>query len=554
MRSRYKPPLRVRKERPISMSEAGPQQREGVPASCVVMVTRARAPPDGPHTAQRMELDETVCQRPACPHPQCWVTLRRIEQGNPRYRPPRSISRPRSQDDGGLPVLSVTTLLSSRTPQDGGDMGERSPGVPPTTAYSIMEKVFFPGVNSYRNIIAPSRLSGSCFSSKKSQKVQILNPSFQNTESRDVTMVWVPNAQRQPLRTQDREKPIKVWIKDLSLKDPPGGTKREKQNPHLMVIKKQKKPPTGGCPVSLSLVGSSPLPHTEHVVAVRDVQEQPEKPSKCRRRLQDQGPITDSPSSPPYCGIIAKNRRVVLHDTREKRPVLPHTGPVYRLDEQRSASPNGMEINMDRIRNQYYLWKKYSHLAAPSHRIRPPDQRTNTTRRSHKSMAPDQLGHVGLFPHDPDSALSYYNSQALETPTGSVVCDTTRSPDSESRNSPSLGVFSQRSWTDEEPSRTPEETDGSKGAEQEIPGARNEEAQPGTVTEAGDMAAPLPPQADYISSKSEPSDVPGDQESIIPNTSDGPPESTGESTDVHENPEQGASSPQPNPPPPSPLY
>ncbi|XP_071981396.1 uncharacterized protein C9orf43 homolog isoform X2 [Engystomops pustulosus] len=486
-----------------------------------------------------MELDETLCRRPLCPHPQCWATLQRMERGHPRYRAPHNITRHPSREEGGLPALSVTTLPEAKTPQNGADPQHQLIIASPATVYSMYTSAapcsmenFFPGVNSYRQIIAPSRSSGSSFSSRKTRKVKILDPSFQDTKSRDVTMIWVPNSQHKPPKTEDREKTLKVWIKDLSLKDPMGGTKRESQNPAVTTHNKQKKPPTGGCPLNLTLVGSSASPP-----AVRDVQEAPKEASKCRRRRPERWPDPDSLTSPPPGGMAVENRRVVLHDTREKCPAVPHTGPVYRLDQKTAAAGNE-EIDLDSIRNQYYLWKKYIHLAGPSHRIKLPDHRTSRTRRPHKSMAPDQLGHIGLFPYDPDSALSHYKSQAPETPTGSLVCDTTRSPDSESRNSPpSLG---ESSWADEEPSPTPADTDASED-QQEISGEKNIEPHPKNVTDPGAVTAEPP--------GSEQQDVPRDVEPTTTNASPDPPEPAVEST----GPEQRTSSPQPNPPPPSPI-
>ncbi|XP_056396435.1 uncharacterized protein C9orf43 homolog [Hyla sarda] len=477
-----------------------------------------------------MELDETICKRPVCQHPQCWVTMRRIEQGHPRLRPPTARRPP--QDEGGLPILSVSTLPASGVLHRGSDSPHLSEGASSTTvctsaATCSMEKFFFPGVNSYREILAPSRSSGSSFSSWKPRKVEILRPSFQDAK-RDVTMVWVPNAQHRPPRKEDGEKHLKVWIKDLTLSDPLGGMRREKPNPALTINRKQTKLPSGGCPLNLTLVGSSS--HTKKFIEAREVQEQPGKALKCRRRQRDPWPDSDSVTSPSLSGIMVGNRRVILHDTREKCPAVPHTGPVYRLDNQQSAAPNNTAINLDSIRSQYYLWKKYIYLADPSHRIKPPDHRANRIQRSHKSSAPDQLSHIGLFPCDPDSALSYYKSQALETPTGSVVCDTTRSRDSEDRNSPSLAGLSQRSWSDEEPSGTPTET-GDR-IQQEIPGEINKEAKPAK-----------PPELD----------VPRDEESMRPNMSCDQSESAMETTDTQENPGGTTSSPQPNPPPPSPM-
>ncbi|XP_073414384.1 uncharacterized protein C9orf43 homolog isoform X2 [Dendrobates tinctorius] len=527
---------------PISMNEAEYTEK----ASCVAMVPRVRP--------QALELDETVCNRAVCQHPQCWVTLRRIEQGHPRLRPPPSVSRHHPRDGGGLPTLSVTTLPSDQILPDGvlieGYRGG-APATPSTTSCS-MEKIFFPGVNSFKEIIAPPRASGSSLSYWKPQKMEILRPSFQDTRSRDVTMVWVPNPQNTPPKTQDREKPLKVWIKDLSLTDQLGGMKREMRNPAPTINKKKKNPTNGSCPLKRTLVGSSPLPHTKNLMAAhclfKDAQEQTEEAVKCRRRPHEQWPDIDSPSSPSLTGMIVENRRVILHDAREKCPIITHTGPVYRMDQQSAALNNmsNMEIDLDSITNQYYLWKKYIHLGGPNRRFKPPDRRLSKTGKSYNSLAPDHLGHIGLFPYDRDSALSYYKSQALVTPTGSLVCDTTRSQDSESRNSASLAGFSQRSWTDEESSKAPADMNARKQAQQEIAGERNKEMQQTEPPQAMSIAPERPDQ--------EKKDVPGDDKSTRAKTSPDAAESTAKSTDVHENAEQRTSSPQPNPPPPTPMY
>ncbi|CAJ0968524.1 unnamed protein product [Ranitomeya imitator] len=468
---------------------------------------------------------------------------------------------------GGLPTLSVTTLPSDRILPDGGVMEEYSGGAPATltmhasTASCSMEKIFFPGINSFKEIIAPPRGSGSSLSFRKLQK---------DTRSRDVTMVWVPNPQNNPLKTQDREKPLKVWIKDLSLSDQLGGMKREKGNPAPTINKKKKKPPIGGCPLKLTLVGSSPLPHTKNLMAAQDAQEQTEEAVKCRRRPHQHWPDMDSPPSPSLTGMIVENRRVVLHDAREKCPVITHTGPVYRMDQQQSAALNNMsnlEVDLDSIRNQYYLWKKYIHIGGPNRRIKPPDHRTSKTRRSYKSVAPDHLDHIGLFPYDHRSALSYYKSQALFN-----ACNqgkhrvTKRGP---ALSYPMFTLVTQgprHRWSlesclcDSSPATTLRFTydhgqvvslvvivdmNARKRAQKEIPGERREETQSAEPPQAMRMAPERPDQ--------EKKDVPGDDESTRVKTSPDAAESTAESTDVHENPEQRTSSPQPNPPPPTPI-
>ncbi|XP_075690947.1 uncharacterized protein C9orf43 homolog isoform X4 [Rhinoderma darwinii] len=511
------------------------------------------------HIGIQMELDETICKRPVCPHPQCWVTLRRIEQGNPRYRTPPSISRhPVQHEDkaGGLPVLSVTTLPSNRVLSVTTLPSNRVLSVTTLPSNRVLSVTTLPSNRVLSVTTLPSNrvLSVTTLPSNRVLSVTTLPSSRVLHKRRD--------SQHSLLIDRTREtSPTTVYnmynsAATCSMEQvffPGGSSYREITAPSMSsgsFFSPRKveilHPSFQDTSRDLTMVW---VPNTQQKppkTEDRKLQEQPNEASKCGRRQHEQWPEVDPPPSPSPGGIIVENRRVVLHDTREKCLVVPHVGPVYRLDEQQSAALNDMEIDLEGIRNQYYLWKKYINLAGPRRRIKPPDHRTSKSQRSAKSMAPDQLSHIGLFPYDPDSALSYYKSQALETPSGSVICDTTRSRDSESRNSPSLTGFSQNSWTDEELSKTPAEMDVSKRVQQQIPGERRKEAQPAKLSEARDVAPELP--------ELDQKDVPGEEESTKQNSSPGPPESTGESTDVRENLEMRTSSPQPTPPPPSPMH
>ncbi|XP_063792280.1 uncharacterized protein LOC134948304 isoform X3 [Pseudophryne corroboree] len=388
--------------------------------------------------AAHSDLDETMCKRTLCPHPQCWVSFRRIEQGNPRYRPPGSVTTLPSQDAaGGLPFLSVTTLPSCQTPPNDNELHQfhvsslltfsaesapRECTLYSSAATCSMDKVLFPGMNSLRGMRGPSRSPESYASShRKTAQVDVVDPYFKDGRSRHMTMIWVPNAQQKP-QTKDSEKPPKVQIKYLTLADMPGGEKGKTWNPALPAHRK-KKPPTGGCPHNLTLVSSSPpVPaHTKTWMSGSSVKDHPEVMTKNRRRLYDHFPDMGSQAYPALDNTLLENWRVVLHDTRARRqhsPAVPHTGgPVYRLDEQFAALDN-MEMNLDSIRNQYYLWKKYIDMTRPSRRIKPPDDRADKRQRYHKLRAPGQLGCIGLFPYHLDSALSYHKHQAPETPEG----------------------------------------------------------------------------------------------------------------------------------------
>ncbi|XP_063792286.1 uncharacterized protein LOC134948308 isoform X2 [Pseudophryne corroboree] len=473
--------------------------------------------------AAHSDLDETMCKRTLCPHPQCWVSFRRIEQGNPRYRPPGSVTRLPSQDAGGLPFLSVTTLPSCQTPPNDNELHQlhvsslltfsaesapRECTLYSSAATCSMDKVLFPGVNSLRGMRGPSRSPESYASShRKTAQVDVVDPYFKDGRSRHMTMIWVPNAQQKP-QTKDSEKPPKVQIKYLTLADMPGGEKGETWNPALPAHRK-KKPPTGGCPHNLTLASSSPpVPaHTKTWMSGSSVKDHPEVMTKNRRWLYDHFPDKGSQAYPALDNTLLENRRVVLHDTRARRqhsPAVPHTGgPVYRLDEQQFAALDNMEMNLDSIRNQYYLWKKYIDMTRPSRRIKPP---------------------------------------------GSVVCDVARSSDSGSRDSPSSPGFSQSSGTGAEPYNTPREMDAVRKSQQDVPGAGDRDGESVEPPGDRDSAQVLP--------DIEQEHLPEEEESTRPNVSPDPAEPSIRSleiTDVQESSEGGVSSPQPNPPPPSPV-
>ncbi|KFO26763.1 hypothetical protein H920_11866 [Fukomys damarensis] len=57
------------------------------------------------------QWDETICDLPVCPHPQCWAAVRRIEKGHPRI-----LSSPCKTTLGAedkLPVLTVVNISDS---------------------------------------------------------------------------------------------------------------------------------------------------------------------------------------------------------------------------------------------------------------------------------------------------------------------------------------------------------------------------------------------------------------------------------------------------------
>ncbi|XP_068104803.1 uncharacterized protein C9orf43 homolog isoform X2 [Hyperolius riggenbachi] len=516
--------------------------------------------------AANLELDETFCSASLCQHPQCWVTFRRIEQGLPRYRPRRSVTRTPALDQGGLPVLTVTTLPISRTSTNEEDSEHRhvsSVDLVRTSSLSVhnnynsasysMDKILFPGLNSYGEITEAARRSASFSSPRRPQKVGKVDTFLQDVTRKHVAMMWVPNSTQKSQKEENREKPLKVQIKQLTFADVCGGARRENRDTDATKVRRANKPPTGGCPHNLTLLSSSSVSqsHGRRRMTASSVKENTEEMRHSRRFSEYYLSDSESRPDPGVDGALLENRRAVLHDKRERHQPAPPTsqsGPVYRLDKQSEAAEDE-QIDLNSIRNQFYLWKKYIGLAGPSHRIKPPDYKSGKAHKS-RPLRPSVLpGNLGLFPYDPDSALSYYRQQVSDSPGGSVVCATERSVDSAgSRSSPSLAGFSESSSVEVEPTNTPTDLDSRKISKQDSPGGAAEEADPkGQTGNKGSFPSP-DQRNEHLPREEEPrveDAFPEQAEAIVRS-----PEVTEEQEDSTE---QRTISPQPNPPPPSPM-
>ncbi|CAI9583515.1 unnamed protein product [Staurois parvus] len=322
-------------------------------------------------------------------------------------------------------------------------------------------------------------------------------------------MVWVPNSQQKSQQQEKREKPLKVQIKELTFTDVAAKPRRENRNPDVPKIRKVNKPPTGGCPQNLILAKSPILTqtHGRKWMTASSVKENQEEIIRIKRRSNEQLPYSESQLDPGPDGLLLENRRVVLHDSRSKHhssPTISQSSPIYKLDEQNLDALDDLGIDLNRIRSQTYLWKKYIGLAGPSSRIQPPA-------------------------------------------TGSVVCDTERSHDLDSRDSPSSAGFSQTSWTEVEPSDALVDLDPRKVNEQD-PGERAEEADFNQLQEEKNIKEePQDFESEHLLREEESPreyELPIKSEPICQDT---------KVIDGHDSSEQRVLSPQPNPPPPSPA-
>ncbi|XP_040180244.1 uncharacterized protein C9orf43 homolog isoform X2 [Rana temporaria] len=469
--------------------------------------------------ATLLDLDETLCKTPVCQHPQCWVTFRRLKLGHPRYRPLGSITRTPQMDPDGLPVLSVTTMPNNQNlPNKQNVQGEPSLVTfsrLPSSMYNLynsatfsMDKILFPGMNSYSEITVASKSVASFLSTKKPGKVATVDPCLQDLKTNHPTMVWVPNSQQKFQQQEKREKPLKVQIKELTFTDVAGQLRRGNQDPDVSKIRKVNKTPTGGCPHNLILTRSPILrqTHSRKWMTASSVKENREEVNRSKRRSYEHHSYSESQHDPGPGSLSPENRRVVLYDSRSKHrssPTISQSSPVYKLDEQNLDALDNLGIDLNRIRNQTYLWKKYIGLTGPSSRIQPP---------------------------------------------GSVDCYTERSHDLDSRDSPSSTGFSQTSWTELEPSDAPLDLEPRKKNEQDFPGEQTGKAESNQLQ--GVKNTPQEPpdfESEHLLRKGE-----SPKENELPNNSEPISQDT-EVTEGHGSSEQRIPSPQPYPPPPSPT-
>ncbi|XP_072286022.1 uncharacterized protein C9orf43 homolog isoform X2 [Pyxicephalus adspersus] len=453
--------------------------------------------------ATNMDLDETLCKAPMCLHPQCWETQRRIKQGHPRYRPLRSNTRNPRMDAAGLPVLSITTLpikqtLPNKQDVEGASLLLTNSGMSTPSMYNSeicsMNKILFPGMNSYRELTPAPRGVESFLSTRKPWKVATVDQCSQDQKNKQMMMVWVPNSQQK--FQENREKPLKIHIKELTFRNVAGQLRRENQD--LRKLRKVTKPPTGGRPHNLILDNSS----METPARKCFIKESPDEIMRIRRS-GDYLPYSKSLPGPGPDDLLLENQPVVLHDRRSKyfsSPIFSQSSPVYKLNEQNIVAVDNVGNDLNSIRNQYYLWKKYFDLAGPSCRINLP---------------------------------------------GSVVCDIERSHKLDSRESPSSAVLS-HTWT-EEPSDIPADLDLIMISEQDFLGEHTKESN--QLTEDENILQILPDfESGHLFKGME-----SLKESELPDIS----EHTilgSEVTDSQNSPEQRTQSPQPNPPPPSPTH
>ncbi|XP_063287845.1 uncharacterized protein C9orf43 homolog isoform X2 [Pelobates fuscus] len=292
-------------------------------------------------------------------------------------------------------------------------------------------------------------------SSKRLPKVGVVDVSVgsalsQNMEERQASVVWVPNSQQKCPKPQQKQEfrgdePLKIGIKDFVLENVArGSTSSKDQNPAGQKCRKDKKRHTGGCPPNFPLSGN-PQPVKGHLlnrISVSCVKEK-EQRSENKWVICGQNPNIRYPPHAASNSPIPEHRRLVLHGTNQSTS-SDNAGPVYKMDDTYQGALGEKEVDLESIRNQYYLWKKYVCLANPSGRISTSalDHQPNKGQR----MSTDRgvralkvIGDIGLFPWEPSSALSHHEQHA---PEGSARSNTALSRDGSNIS------FIQSSWSD----------------------------------------------------------------------------------------------------------
>nr|XP_025044866.1 uncharacterized protein C9orf43 homolog isoform X6 [Pelodiscus sinensis] len=203
-------------------------------------------------TAGVSQWDETICDMAVCQHPQCWDTIRRIEQGQPRIRLRNfdtlcRVSSSESKDE--LPSLKIVNFPSNCSPQErircsncnrtisslAALETSFSPSLYETSVYDFfernsevsLERTHFPGLNSVaESRVMPQREMSFTYLNKVGN-LQVIELSEAAAPKQDyypdsgnLIVKWIPNihkkSQRPEVEAVTKLKPLRrVCVKDL---------------------------------------------------------------------------------------------------------------------------------------------------------------------------------------------------------------------------------------------------------------------------------------------------------------------------------------------------
>ncbi|XP_034607827.1 uncharacterized protein C9orf43 homolog [Trachemys scripta elegans] len=351
-------------------------------------------------TADDSQWDETICDMAVCQHPQCWDTIRRIEQGHPRVRLRNfdSLCRASSlESKDELPTLKIINFPSSCSPRGRircsncnrtiSTFTALESSFSPSSLYETSvydfsdrnsevssERTHFPGLNSVveSHTIPQTEMSFTYLNRVGNLQVVDLSEVAASKQdyrpdSGNLIVKWVPNIHRKSQRPEVEAvtelKPLRrVCVKNLASENLFSLKERQRKGRDLDIKrKKSKKVPSGGQPYQLltnrsqkmNLVTKKIKSVTSHRGDSSAAKEGKPKDSQIKNRYS-------SPRHPQTATIVELqdpgalqlgNRRVDVPDATEKHthPLLVQKIPVVNLKEQ----------GLERISNRPYLRKPF---------------------------------------------------------------------------------------------------------------------------------------------------------------------------------------------------
>ncbi|KAJ1145363.1 hypothetical protein NDU88_011652 [Pleurodeles waltl] len=310
-------------------------------------------------------------------------------------------------------------------------------------------KIHFPGLNSTRDFEKLLQRNRRFVSLGKVQKLDVvdlddcsLSGYGNGSNFNKLSVVWVPESkkcQRQRCQEGNRSQQIlRIGVKELTVQipEPSDFNNLSVCRTNRKNRKNSKKIPSGGQPYGLSMAVIHPnhpytrslpekLPSSNMKTKVKQSfsteggsSEDPlvQRGSTCRQSF-DKTTAIQGPNSP-----LLDNRKMILHQVKERHShtcPVPNGSPRYKMDEKPSRVFRGSEIDLESIKNQPYLWKKYIDGAGPNGKIKVSGYCPNNKMQPERSFG--FLGGLGLFPSPGSTSRSCQKTHFVEPPDGSTT-------------------------------------------------------------------------------------------------------------------------------------
>ncbi|CAM5163214.1 unnamed protein product [Eretmochelys imbricata] len=351
-------------------------------------------------TADDSQWDETVCDMAVCQHPQCWDTIRRIEEGHPRVRLRNfdSLCRASSlESKDELPTLKIINFPSNCSPRGRircsncnrtiSTFAALETSFSPSSLYDTSvydfsdrnsevssERTHFPGLNSVVGSHTIPQTEMSFTNLNRVGNLRVMDRSEVAAPKQDycpdsgnLIVKWVPNihrkSQRPDMEAVTELKPLRrVCVKNLASENLFSLKELQSKGRDLDIKrKKSKKVPSGGQPYQLLTNRSQKIKLVTK--KIKSVPSHRGDSSATKEGKPKDSPIKNRYSSPRHLqtativelqdqgALQLGNRRVDVPDATEKHtcPLLVQKIPVVSLKEQ----------GLERISNSPYLRKAF---------------------------------------------------------------------------------------------------------------------------------------------------------------------------------------------------